>query len=263
MIALSAQHEITLIERNSKQFACSLVFIIFRLNQNIKMMKSLTLLFFCLAFYASGHAQQPINGAYLAKNGDTSHLWLFIDGYSSYIKYKDDAYQCTWGGPFSVHSNSILVDVEYNDKQPDEVGRPKHTGATYSSDEIQLGKLRFTRQEGNQQDLDGLWRITGRQQDGEISNIPRGDRKTIKLLVDGFFQWIAINPAEKGFYGTGGGHYLFQDGQYTENILFFSRDDKRVGASLRFKGELKAEEWHHSGLSSKGDAIYEIWSKEK
>jgi hypothetical protein len=80
--------------------------------------------------------------------------------------------------------------------------------------------------------------------------------------VDGYFQWIAINPAQKGFYGTGGGKYSFKEGQYTENIVFFSRDNSRVGAELNFKGELRDKAWHHSGLSSKGDPIYEIWSME-
>jgi len=80
--------------------------------------------------------------------------------------------------------------------------------------------------------------------------------------VDGHFQWIAINPAEKGFYGTGGGHYAFQNGKYSEHILFFSRDNTRVGALLTFDGEIKDSDWHHSGRSSKGDPIYEIWSRD-
>jgi hypothetical protein len=63
------------------------------------------------------------------------------------------------------------------------------------------------------------------------------------------------------FFGTGGGQYNFKDGTYTEHIEFFSRDATRVGASLSFKAEINKGEWHHSGLSSKGEKIHEVWSR--
>ena len=227
-------------------------------------MKRLLLMFVLLLSYGLTHAQnQNIHGAYLAKDGDVTHLWLFVDGYSSYIQYKDGAYQSTWGGPYSEENGAIQVTVEYHDQNPNEIGQQKKTDAKHSSNGIQMGNLNFQQQTEKKQDLDGLWRITGRKQGEELSEIPRGDRKTIKILVDGYFQWIAINPAEKGFYGTGGGNYTFNDGKYTENILFFSRDDDRVGASLNFNGKIESGQWHHSGLSSKGDPIYEIWSRDR
>lgn len=221
---------------------------------------SMTILLMSIAVFAQN--KQSITGAYLAKDGNTNHLWLFVDGYSSYIQYENNKYLSTWGGPFSNESNGIQVKVEYNDAKPDEVGQDKATAAKLSGNEIKMGNLTFKKQPSNKQDLDGLWRITGRKQDDKVSTIPRGDRKTIKILVDGYFQWIAINPAEKGFYGTGGGQYTFKAGKYTEKILFFSRDNSRVGAALSFDGEIKDADWHHSGLSSKGDPIFEIWSRD-
>jgi hypothetical protein len=51
-------------------------------------------------------------------------------------------------------------------------------------------------------------------------------------------------------------------GKYTENIDFFSRDQSRVGMSLSFDFALTPEnDWRHSGKSSKGDPIDEVWSK--
>ena len=58
---------------------------------------------------------------------------------------------------------------------------------------------------------------------------------------------------------TGGGTYLLKNGEYIEQIDFFSKDNSRVGASLSFKYKIENNEWHHSGLSSKGDPIYELW----
>src|SRR5690606_19047358 len=96
--------------------------------------------------------------------------------------------------------------------------------------------------------------------DGELSKMTPGARRTIKILGGGRFQWVAFNSQTKEFSGTGGGTYNAEDGKYTENIEFFSRDDSRVGASLGFDYEVQDGEWHHSGKSSKGDPIYEIWS---
>ena len=109
-------------------------------------------------------------------------------------------------------------------------------------------------------DLSGNWVITGRQRNGEMSRSTPGARRTIKILGGDRFQWVAFNSETGEFSGTGGGTYTAEDGKYTENIEFFSRDDSRVGASLDFDFEVKDGEWHHSGKSSKGDLIYEIWS---
>ena len=111
--------------------------------------------------------------------------------------------------------------------------------------------------------LAGVWRITGRMVDGKINQMQRGDRKTLKLMSGTRFQWMAINPATKEFFGTGGGTYTFIDGKYTEHIEFFSRDSSRVGATLAFDGSVKDGVWNHSGKSSKGEPLNELWTKEK
>ena len=109
--------------------------------------------------------------------------------------------------------------------------------------------------------LQGAWLMSGRVSNGETqlrdTNRPR---KTMKILSGTRFQWIAYNTETKEFMGTGGGVYTTIDGEYTENIEFFSRDDSRVGAHLKFNYSLIDGNWHHSGLSSKGDPIHEIWS---
>lgn len=190
-------------------------------------------------------------GVYKRTQNDIHTLLLLKDGYISEINFKDNSYISTRGGTFKEQENKIYIQVEYNDANQDHIGQT-----------TELSLVGFAKQPVIRQDLDALWRITGRMQNNEMITITRGDRKTIKILVDGYFQWIAINPKEKGFYGTGGGTYTFQNNQYTENILFFSRDNSRVGKSLSFKGELKNKQWHHSGASSKGDPIHEIWSRE-
>lgn len=205
----------------------------------------------------------PLHGVYKMEHEDTYTLWLFVDGYSSMIHYTDKQYLSTTGGPFSFDGNIISVQTEYNDLDSNAVGTTIQFAIKMEGENLKdkSGNI-WIKQPSESSALDGLWRITGRQQGDEMVVMKRGDRKTIKLLVDGHFQWIAINPAQRGFYGTGGGQYSFKNHKYTEHLLFFSRDNTRVGSSLQFDGEIKDGAWHHAGMSSKGDDIHEIWSKE-
>jgi len=206
-----------------------------------------------------------MRGVYLSKQGENQVLLLLADGYFSRVEHTENAYKGTIGGPYAYDGEKLTLTVEYDDMSKPagaSVGEKHVYKVSREGDSFVIGNDTFVKQPAKQQALDGLWRITARKQGDNISAIPRGDRKTIKLLVDGHFQWIAINPAEKGFYGTGGGHYAFQNGKYSEHIQFFSRDNSRVGALLAFDGEIKNGDWHHSGLSSKGDPIYEIWSRD-
>ncbi len=227
-------------------------------------MKTLSLLIGLFFSIASFGQTQRLDGAYSSKSGDTNTLWLFKNGYSSKIIFKDKEYIATQGGPYSFDGKTLQVTLEYNDADPQTVGTPIILPTVLDKESLSIDNKLFTKEPAQGQELDGVWRITGRQnKDGNIAIMPRRDRKTIKILVDGYFQWIAINPAEKGFYGTGGGHYTFSNTAYSEHLLFFSRDNTRVGNILKFTGAVKEGDWHHSGLSSKGEPIHEIWSLEK
>ncbi|MCU0471193.1 MAG: hypothetical protein MUF58_21650 [Arcicella sp.] len=65
------------------------------------------------------------------------------------------------------------------------------------------------------------------------------------------------------FFGSGGGTYTVKDGKYTETIEFFSRDNKRVGASLTFDCVLNGKDWTHAGQSTTGTRVHEIWEREE
>ncbi|WP_164112613.1 MULTISPECIES: hypothetical protein [Sphingobacterium] len=225
-------------------------------------MKNILSIILVAAWFAGLAQTKQLTGAFTAKQGDTTHLWLFVENYGSHTIYTDSKYIGTEGGPFTLNDQIMTLQTEYNDISPQRVGSELKIPTNIQTNQLILDDTIYEKKTAKPQDLDGLWRITGRQSDSQRSPIPKSSRKTIKIMIDGFFQWIAINPAVKGFYGTGGGNYSFSNTAYTEHILFFSRDDTRVGAQLDFKGELKQGHWHHSGKSSKGDPIYEIWSKE-
>lgn len=213
--------------------------------------------------------QPSITGAWHLQQGSTEEVLVLQDGYFSHTHFDkaDKKFISTYGGSYKTGGNDLKLKIEFDTRNKDEVGREKQFSQAISgqqlSTDINGSKQSWTRIDEGKDNLAGVWRITGRMVDGKINPMQRRDRKTLKLLSGTRFQWMAINPATKEFFGTGGGTYTFTNGKYTENIEFFSRDSSRVGASLTFDGNVKDGVWNHSGKSSKGDPINELWTKEK
>jgi len=222
---------------------------------------------------------QDLDGAWKLthKNGQPiaqeEHIRIYQDGYfaSGAKMLEGNKFIGTLGGEYSLEGNKYVEMLDFNTLNTQTVGsRQEYNLDTKDNKIIVSSNVQgknlieiWERVSDQEDDLTGNWVITGRQQDGKLSTMTPGDRRTVKILSGGRFQWIAFNSKTKEFSGTGGGTYSAENGIYKENITFFSRDDSRVGATLEFKYEVKDGQWHHSGKSSTGAPIYEIWSKYK
>tara|TARA_R110001632_G_scaffold95102_4_gene201168 strand:- start:891 stop:1559 length:669 start_codon:yes stop_codon:yes gene_type:complete len=205
-----------------------------------------------------------------SENGEKlKSVVTFADGYQVLTTYNANSgkFIHSNGGTWQLDGDLMTELVEFNTDDSDRVGtessfKIKLTEATLS---IVDSEMHFQRLDhGAPGKLQGAWLMSGRVRDGVTqSRDTSGPRKTMKILSGTLFQWIAYNTETKQFMGTGGGSYTTIDDKYTENIVFFSRDDSRVGASLEFNYQLLDGNWHHSGFSSKGDPLYEIWSLRK
>ena len=168
-------------------------------------------------------------------------------------KFKLDSgnFISTQGGYYQLNEGVYEINLEFN--------------SNYDQDSIKtlsITKASKWKNISKENDiLKGKWVMSGRYNNGEFrtrnTDLPR---KTMKILIDGFFQWIAFNTETFKFSGSGGGEYETLDGKYIEIIQYFSRDDSRVGAELDFNYEVKNKDWYHSGLSSKGNPINEVWT---
>ena len=168
-------------------------------------------------------------------------------------KFKSDSgnFISTLGGYYQLNEGVYEINLEFN--------------SNYEQDSIKslsiakTSKWKNISKENNT--LNGKWVMSGRYNNGEFRTRNTAlPRKTMKVLIDGFFQWIAFNTETFKFSGSGGGEYETVDGKYIEIIQYFSRDDSRVGAELDFNYEIKNKDWYHAGLSSKGKPINEVWS---
>lgn len=212
-------------------------------------------------------AQRNIAGAWQYKAGTIETVLIFAPSYFSVTTFDipNKKFIHTWGGRYSKQDNNVSAVIEFNSLDKAQVGKKINFNAAINNNVLASNIINDHKEwkqiDDNTGALAGLWVITGREQNGVMNKMTPGERKTIKILSGTRFQWAAINTATGDFFGTGGGNYSFQNGIYTENIEFFPRDSTRVGMSLSFNGSVNGDEWDHSGKSSKGDPVHEIWTR--
>ena len=212
--------------------------------------------------------KDELTGAWMHQDNNKEQLLQFVDGYHTFSVFStaEKKFIETRGGTYTTDGNKITVAIEFDTSNKEQTGQSISYDFFVSGDELTMDvngkKLAYKKIDDASSPLTGVWHITSQMREGKVVPIHRtGTRKTLKILSGSRFQWAAIDPGTKEFFGTGGGTYQFVNGKYTEHIEFFSKDSNRVGATLNFEGKLENGEWLHSGLSSKGETIYEIWSK--
>lgn len=186
-------------------------------------------------------------------NGEQNHRIFMDDSYliETVYQQKDGAFTFTRGGLYQKSEKGIEVTFEFN--------------SNYAQDSLK--NLAYSGQgwrkvSKTDHALEGKWLMAGRvKPQGEQRRDLNRSRKTMKLLLDGYFQWTAFDTASMRFMGSGGGTYTAQDGNYVETLEYFSRDNSKVGKVLPFEFSLKENDWYHKGLNSKGQPMHEIWHK--
>ena len=226
-------------------------------------------IFFVLIMAVESFAGTLLGSWEMQPDGNSGQRAVMIatENYLSISVFEKNIYIRTYGGIYEINDAGLTLKVEFNDKNPENIGTKITYNFTRKNNEFTIenqAKTTWKRIDEGKDALSGNWRISARAgQDGQMTEMKRTARKTLKICSETRFQWFAINPETKEFFGTGGGTYELKDGKYTEKLEFFSRDNSRVGASLTFDAKVEGDKWHHSGKSSKGEPVNEIWGKEK
>lgn len=220
---------------------------------------------------SSGTEAQSLIGAWegytTAENGDPiKSVVIFSEGYqvATWFHAETGEFVMANGGSWKRDGDTVTEKVEFDSNNPERVGSDVSFEIHISDTTMGIvgNKLNLRRiDDGGPGELPGAWLMSGRIRDGQTQlRATDKPRKTMKIMSGTRFQWIAYDTETKQFMATGGGNYSTINGEYTENIEFFSKDDAKIGLSLKFEYSLVEGKWHHSGYSSKGEPLYEIWS---
>jgi hypothetical protein len=230
-------------------------------------MAILKILSFSLLFFSEiselKTLQTELQGAWQSDDGVTV---IFAGNYFSMAGFKEKEFLFTSGGSWKINANSIEMFTEFDTRNPESVGTTQALSIKINDAKMDINGISYTRiDDGTPGKFYGAWLFSNRVVDGKPGTPRSGDdpRKTMKILSGTRFQWIAYNVQTKEFFGTGGGTYTTINGKYTEKIDFFSRDSSRVGAALEFDFRIDGANWHHHGLNSRGEPLYEIWTSRK
>ena len=214
--------------------------------------------FIIIAFFLSKDSFSQVYLFYSENQGKIIYHRIFLDNnYLIETQYTGDSnkFILTRGGFYTSNDNNIFnVSFEFN--------------SNYENDQLKSNVLFKDKSwkyiSKSKKALDGKWLMGGRvTEDGERRRDLNKPRKTMKFLLDGYFQWTAFNTETFKFSGSGGGSYETEADNYIEKIDFFSRDNSKVGISLKFNFIKKNDDWYHKGFSSKGNPMHEIWTKRK
>jgi hypothetical protein len=222
----------------------------------------------CIATSAvCAQTSKQIEGAWMNDSSGFKQVSIFTGKFFSLTTYDlaGKTFISTRGGSWTIDGGKMIWTDEFNTSSPQQVGKitSMHFSMSTPATELKLGSRSWKRLDDTTPGkLAGAWLITGRNVSGAMQPITPGARRTMKILSGTRFQWIAYNTETKEFFGTGGGTYTTKDGKYTEHIEFFSRDASRVGMELSFEFEIDSQgHWKHTGFSSKGDPIDEVWTR--
>lgn len=226
-----------------------------------------------LLFIASCHGIKaqlaPNVYQYVDKGGKNPEVYQLMidDKYAILSVYKTSPpeFVKTLGGYYDIGNDALEIKLEFNTNFVNDSLTFINIPFSKKKNGIQLGldgEKDFKATPKVKQELDGEWLFASRIADSDKSRRDSSNpRKTLKFLLDGHFQWIAYNTETFEFIGTGGGTFTSKDGRYEEKIEFFSKDNTRVGQKLGFTYELRGNDWYHTGKSSKGDPMGEIWTR--
>ena len=185
-----------------------------------KIILNLTIIIFTITTYSQ-------SDVYSYSENDIINRIIIDNNYLVMTSYKVDSNKFikTIGGFYNKNGSNrfnLILTLEFNSNFKNDKIFQKFNEEKANWKKISLKK----------NDLQGKWLMVGRVRNGneQRRNLDR-PRKTMKFLINGYFQWIAFNTETFQFSGSGGGKYITKDGKYIESIEYSRDCSKKIGWS--------------------------------
>lgn len=235
-------------------------------------MKKIFLWLIACSFFQNGWAQKndALQGSWGKEENGVKTLVLITDQLISVAVYneKEKQFLYTWGGKYELQGEQLQIQYEWHSKDSNLVGTSKFYPIRFqkSASQISIGndiaRLR-TLGKNNTGELQGTWIISGNYADGVVrkrSN-PFYPRRTMKIIVGDYFQWVSYNVVTKKFFDAGGGKQSHENGTYREQIAYFTKTAASIGKQLSYLYQLDGDDWRHTGEKSTGGLLDECWTR--
>src|SRR5687768_17183035 len=132
--------------------------------------------------------QDSITGAWQRADGSLEEVLIFQDGYFTHTTYDKNnrKFVQTKGGTYTQNGAQLHTRIEFSTAQPKMIGQSITFMAPISKNGLATnigGRTTvWTRIDNGTEGLAGTWRITGRLNEGQMQQLQRGARKTLKIL---------------------------------------------------------------------------------
>ncbi|MFN7273912.1 MAG: hypothetical protein ACK5VF_02380 [Bacteroidota bacterium] len=233
-------------------------------------MRKIILLLFISSLSHTLFAQSTgmLQGAWVREENEEKTLILIIDQLISVAVYneKDKKFLYTWGGAYVLHEGQLQLQYEWSSKDSNLVNTSASIPFIIKGNKLSLGE-NLTELErgpaGPSGDLQGVWIISGTYTDGVLNKRPNPflPRRTMKLIVGDYFQWVSYNVVTKKFFDAGGGRQTHVKGAYSEEIEYFTKATASIGKKMTFTYAIDGDGWRHSGKKSTGGQLDECWTR--
>jgi hypothetical protein len=235
-------------------------------------MKKIFLWLIACSFFQNVWAQKndALQGSWGKEQSGVKTLVLITDQLISVAVYneKEKQFLYTWGGKYELQGEQLQIQYEWHSKDSNLVSNTSFFPVRFQKRDSQisigneLSGLR-TLGKNNTGELQGTWIISGNYADGAVrkrSN-PFYPRRTMKIIVGDYFQWVSYNVVTKKFFDAGGGKQSHGNGQYSEQIAYFTKTAASVGKQLSYSYQLDGDDWRHTGQKSTGGLLDECWTR--
>lgn len=233
-------------------------------------MKKIVLLIFVSSIIQSLSAQskQFLKGPWVREEKDVKTVVLITDQLISVAVYneKEKQFLYTWGGTYVLHNSQLQVQYEWSSNDSNLVNTSSAIDFNIKRNKLNLGETLtgLERSGGNQsEDLQGAWIISGNYIDGVAKKRanPFLPRRTMKLIVGNYFQWVSYNVVTKKFFDAGGGKQSHAKGEYSEEIEYFTKTIASIGKKMTYNYTIEGDDWRHTGQKSTGGPLDECWTR--
>ncbi len=187
-------------------------------------MRKIILLLFISSLSHTLFAQSTgmLQGAWVREENEEKTLILIIDQLISVAVYneKDKKFLYTWGGAYVLHEGQLQLQYEWSSKDSNLVNTSASIPFIIKGNKLSFGE-NLTELErgpaGPSGDLQGAWIISGTYTDGVLNKRPNPflPRRTMKLIVGDYFQWVSYNVVTKKFFDAGGVRQTHSKGVYS------------------------------------------------